>query len=236
MDTKEEYIARLKIAEHQFRLACTVHLAVLHEQQPLDVPVRWTFGKHQVSYEEFGLRPDQAPLAASALEHTAMLVLCSTIRDVVQNLFSNPKIHDDPRVVASYQISRMIRNAFAHSMIAPVWSIDADCADKTYEIESVISFCTVGLHEQPMRWQHYGGPLAIFRFGRFVREVLAEDPLDSNRKKPDFPSTEYHQIGRLVFSKVDDVPPGVELINLRPGDTIDFGDGYLFRFGEAPDT
>lgn len=235
MDAREDHLARLKIAEHQFRLACTVHLAVLHERQTLDVPVEWSFGKHRVSYEDFGLRPDQVPLAASALEHTAMHVLCSTIRDVIVFLFPNTRHHADPQVVAAYQIARIIRNAFAHAMIAPVWSIDTDCTDKTFEIDGVISLNTTGLNGQPMQWQHYGGPLAIFRFGRFVREVFAQDPVDPNRRKPDFPSVEYRQIGRLVFSKVDGIPADAELVHLKPGDTIDFGDGYVFQFGETPD-
>lgn len=227
----EDFIARLKIAEHQFRLACTVNLAVLHERQSLDVPLEWTFGKHRVSYEDFGLRPDQALLAASALEHTAMHVLCSTIRDVIVALFPNPKAHTDPQVVAAYQIARTIRNAFAHSMIAPVWSIDADCRDKTFEIDGVISIATTGLHGQPIQWQHYGGPLAIFHFGRFVREVLAQNPVDPNRKRPDRPSMEYRQMGRLVFQQVDSVPADTDLVRLKPGDTIDFGDGYVLQLG-----
>jgi hypothetical protein len=58
MDNREQHVNRLKLAEQQFRLACTVHLAVANAVQTLDVPVEWTFGKHRVSYEDFGLRPD----------------------------------------------------------------------------------------------------------------------------------------------------------------------------------
>lgn len=37
---------RIKLAEQQFRLACTVHL-VVNGVQILDVPVEWSFGKHR---------------------------------------------------------------------------------------------------------------------------------------------------------------------------------------------
>jgi hypothetical protein len=60
MDDRETLVKKLMLAEQQFRLACTVNLAVENNVQTLDVPVEWSFGKHRVSYEEFGLRPDQA--------------------------------------------------------------------------------------------------------------------------------------------------------------------------------
>jgi hypothetical protein len=198
----ETNIERIKLAEHQFRLACTVHLAVTNGVQTLDVPVEWTFGRHRVSYDDFGLREDQAPLAASALEHTSMLVLASTIRDAIVGAFENPKEHSNRQVVTAYQIARISRNAFAHSMVDPVWSIDADCRDKTFEIDGIISLCTSSLHCTPMHSTHYGGPLAIFKFGRFVREVLLECPVDPNREKPKRPTLESYQQGRLIVTKI----------------------------------
>lgn len=236
MDDRNKYINQIKLAEQQFRLACTVHLAVTNDVQPLDVPVEWTFGKHRVAYQDFGLRPDQAPLAAQALEEAAMLVLTSTIRDAIAALFPNPKVHTNSKVVAAYQISRIIRNAFAHSVVDPVWSIDADCIDKTFAIDSVISLCTNGLDGKRIGWRDYGGPLAIFHFGRFVREVLLQDPVDPNRKKPDYPSIASYQMGRMVMRKVDELPPGLtEVARAGPGESIDLGDGYIIRVLPAAD-
>ena len=229
-DDREKHVNRIKLAEHQFRLACTVHLAVINEAQTLDVPVKWSFGKHIVSFEDFGLRRDQAPQAAHALEETAMLVLASAIRDAIVAQFPNPKSHTDVRVVAAYQISRMIRNAFAHSMIDPVWSIDADCADRTFAIDGVISLRTTDLHGRRIGWPDYGGPLAIFHFGRFVREVLLQDPVDPNRKLPDYPSIHSYQMGRMVLRKVDELPTGLaEVARAGAGESIDPGGGYLIR-------
>jgi hypothetical protein len=223
----EPHVERIKLAEHQFRLACTVHLAVANQIQTLDVPVEWTFGEHRVSYDEFGLREDQAPLAACALEHTSTLVLASAIRDAIVALFENPKEHSNPQVADAYQIARTIRNAFSHSMIDPVWSIDADCRDRRFEIASIISFCTRGLHGKPIDWRHYGGPLAIFRFGRFVREVLLESPVDPDRKKPEFPTIESYQQGRLILRRIDELPKGlVEIARVGPGEAIELGEGH----------
>lgn len=203
MDEREKHLNRLKLAEQQFRLACTVNLAVTNAIQTLDVPVIWTFGRHKVSYEDFGLREDQAEGAAAQLEMTTTLVIAATIRDAIASLFQNPKSHTNSDVVAAYQIARMIRNAFAHSMIYPRWSIDKDCEDKVFEIADIIKLETTGLSGQPLDWRHYGGPLAMFHFGRFVRLNLLQDQIDPNRQKPAFPTIEVYQQGRLVARKIN---------------------------------
>jgi len=230
MDQREQHLNQLKLAEQQFRLACTVNLAVTNGVQTLDVPVEWTFGKHRVAYEDFGLRPDQADHAASQLEATATFVMASVIRDVLVALFDNPKARVNPDVVAAYQISRMIRNAFAHSMLYPRWSFDEDCRDKTFSIDRVISLNTAGLHGKFLDWRHYGGPLAVFHFGRFVRETLLGDKIDPNRVKPSYPTLGCYQQGRLVARRIRELPPDAgEVVTLRPGDSIDLGDGHYLR-------
>jgi hypothetical protein len=227
MDNREQHLLNLRVAEHQFRLACTVHLAVANGVQTLDVPVEWVFGRHRVSYEDFGLRPDQADYAALQLELTATFVIAGVIRDALVDLFDNPKTHQNPDVVAAYQISRMIRNAFAHWMLYPRWSIDEDCRDRTFTVGDVISLNTTGLSNRVLDWRHYGGPLAMFHFGRFVREVLLGDRVDPNRRKPPFPTIECYQQGRLIARRLDDLPTGLtEVARAGPGESIDLGAGH----------
>lgn len=227
MDDRDKYLNRLRLAEHQFRLACTVHLAVVNGVQTLDVPVEWTFGKHRVSYKDFGLRNDQAGYAALHLEMTATFVLAAAIRDAIVGLFANPKTDANPSVIAAYQISRLIRNAFAHSMLYPVWSIDYDCRAKTFAIDKVIALNTGALHGKPLEWPDYGGPLAMFYFGRFVRETLLDDKVDPNRSRPPFPSIECYQQGRLIARRIEEIPSNAtEIASAGPGGIIDLGEGY----------
>lgn len=233
---RELHLNRLRLAEQQFRLACTVHLAVANGVQTLDVPVEWTFGRHHVSYEDFGLRSDQADYAAQHLEMTATFVLAATIRDALAALIEDPKAHENGNVVAAYQISRMIRNAFAHSMVHPRWSIDADCRDRIFVIDDVISLNTTGLNGQPLDWRDYGGPLAIFYFERYVREVLLGDEVDPQRKKPPFPTIECYQQGRLILRRIDDLPAGLtQIARAGPGENIDLGGGHYLRESNRKD-
>jgi len=230
MDDREPLVKKLMLAEQQFRLACTVNLAVANNTQTLDVPVEWTFGKHRVSYEDFGLRPDQAELTAPTLEMTATFVVAAAIRDALVGCFPNPKKHVNRDVVAAYQISRMLRNAFGHSMLSPVWSIDNDCKDSLFAIDKIISLNTKGLDGKSVDWRDYGGPLAIFTFGRFVRETLLENKVDPTRKKPPFPSIVCYQQGRLLLRKIDEIPTGaVKVAEAGPGESIDLGNGHQVR-------
>ena len=227
MNDLESLKKRLMLAEQQFRLACTVNLAVANGVQTLDVPVEWTFGKHRVSYEDFGLRVDQAELAASCLEMTTTFIVAGAIRDALVGYFPTTKKHSNQDVVSAYQISRMMRNAFAHSMIYPVWSIDEDCKDRTFTIRDTISLNTAWLHGKPFHWRDYGGPLAVFKFGRFVREILLGDQIDPNRRKPPFPSIKCYQQGRLITRRVDELPEGaVKIAELGPGESFELGDGH----------
>jgi hypothetical protein len=227
MKNTEALVYELKLAEHQFRLACTVNLAVLNDTQPLDTPMIWTFGKHRVEHSEFGLRKDQAGSAAWMLELTATMVLAGAIRDVVCAGFDDPKSHKAGDVRNSYQISRMIRNAFSHNMARPKWSIDKDCMDKSFEIPNVIGLTTTGLHGEYVKWEHYGGPLAIFRFARFVRETLLDSPVDPDRQVPPAPNREMYQQGRFLATKITQLPEDAKLIaTIKDGETFNFGKGH----------
>jgi hypothetical protein len=46
--------------------------------------------------------------------------------------------------------------------------------------------------------------LAIFYFGRFVREEILDDPIDLRREKPPFPTPEIYQHGRLILRRLAD--------------------------------
>ncbi|WP_157235150.1 hypothetical protein [Methylosinus sp. LW4] len=227
MDDQEALLKKLILAEQQFRLACTVNLAVTNNVQSLDVPVEWSFGKHTVSYEDFGLRIDQAEVVAPLLEMTATFVVAGAIRDAVAGYFPNPKAHNDSNVVSAYQISRMLRNAFSHSMLSPKWSIDDDCKNRVFNIEDVISLDTSKLHGQFASWRDYGGPLAIFKFGRYVRENILGKTVDPNRQKPPFPTIECYQQGRLIARRVDVMPP--DAVEIAAGETLVLGNGHFIR-------
>lgn len=145
MQDVKETILELKLAELQFRLTIAVRLATLLDKQHLEVPTSWSHGKHIVAYEEIVLTKDQADISADYLKRTATYLMSLTIKNALKRTYGDPKNHNDENVVAAYQISRLIRNAFAHSPIRPVWNIDPDCRLKRFTVKDVIVLDTTEL-------------------------------------------------------------------------------------------
>jgi hypothetical protein len=213
MDEKKETILEMKLAELQFRLAITVRLVSSLGRQPLEVPTQWAHGKHIVTYEEMVLTKDQLDIAADCLKRTATYLMSITIKDGLKKIYKDPKNHKDKNVVAAYQISRLIRNAFAHSPIRPVWSIDPDCRDREFVVEDIISLNTKGLDRKPLDWRHYGGLLALFRLSKFVRINLFGDTDTGKNRKLSKQDKKIYQQGNLILQEIEKLPDGVKKID-----------------------
>lgn len=206
MPERQKHIDQLFTAELQFRLASAVRLATTLKVQPLDLPMEWTHGQHQVKYEEIALRPDQADYAACFLHRSGTFLMAVAMKDAIRAVVSDPKSSTDLNVRAAYQVARLIRNAFAHAPFSPTWSIDLDCRDKVFAIPNVITIDTTGLHGTSFDWHHYGGPLALFRLCRFVRtQILKDHP--TPRKLVPVPDKVIYQQGNLILETNDNIPP-----------------------------
>lgn len=199
--TVASHINYLFAAELQFRLASAVRFAVTMDNQPLDLPMEWSHGKHKVSYEEVALREDQADFAAWDMHRSATFIMAVAMKDAIKAAVQDPKIATNPDVQAAYQISRLIRNAFAHNPFQPVWSIDPDCRNRTFEVHRIASLDTTNLQGVTFDWRHYGGPLAMLRLCRYVRFEILKDTKQTRQRIPT-PKAIYRLQGNLLLRKV----------------------------------
>ncbi len=110
-------------AELQFRLASAVNLAVNTKVQPLDLPQEWTHGTHRVQYDEIALRQDQAEYAVCFLQKSSTFQMASAIQDALWLYEEKPFESKDQIVVSAYNIAKLIRDSFSHSVFRPVWDI-----------------------------------------------------------------------------------------------------------------
>ncbi|MBZ0123578.1 MAG: hypothetical protein K8F31_06795 [Roseovarius sp.] len=206
--TKEHHINLLKLAEQQFRLACIVKVHATLETLPLDAPISQSFGRHTSTWDEFGLRQDQVEYAAPTLEFVSTFVMSSAMRQAFAEHVPNARNHENPEVASAYQIARLTRNAFSHHMLVPTWSIDGDCRDRIFEVADVIRLGTSDLDGEPLRWEHYGGHLAIWRLCQWVRFNVLGDTPPVDRKLPDRPTIEMIKQGDVLARKIGDLPTG----------------------------
>jgi hypothetical protein len=206
MTSQIDHIQLLKLAEQQFRLACIVAMHATLETLPLDAPVEQTYGDHRTTWDEFGLRQEQVEYAAPALQFVSTFVMSSAMRQAFADHVPNAKEHKNPDVVAAYQIARMTRNAFAHHMLMPIWSIDGDCRNKVFSVPGVIKLDTTNLNGIPFKWESYGGHLAIWRLSQWVRfNVLGDTPPEA-RVLPNPPTIRVWKQGPLTLRKIGENP------------------------------
>ena len=204
MSNFAQQIQHLRAAELQFRLASAVRLASTFKTQPRDLPVEWTHGKHRVRYDEIALSEDDADYAAWNLHRSATFLMAVAMKDAIRVAVHDPKTDSNADVRSAYQISRLIRNAFAHAPFHPIWSIDPDCRDRVFSVRDLLTLDTTGLHDQPFDWRHYGGPLALLRLSQFVRAEILKDTESPSPVIP-IPQDVYIQQGNLILKRVDDV-------------------------------
>lgn len=223
MDAREIHARYLRAAEAQFRLATAARLAVTLGHQPLDLPIQWSHGKHQVNYSEIALGQEEADFAAWNLQRSGTFLMASAALEAIKATTQNPKTHADSRIANAYQIARMIRNAFSHSPFNPIWRIDRDCRDRDFEVPGVIRLDCTGLDGKPFDWRDYGGPLAILRLAWFVRKDLLGD-INGLEEVVPLPERVYYQQGDLILMKVDEVPAGAVLV--QSGDRIELPGGH----------
>lgn len=228
MSEREKHIGQLFTAELQFRFASAVRLATTLKVQPLDLPIEWTHGQHQVKYEEIALRPDQAEYAATFLHRSSTFLMAVAMKDAIRAVVPDPKNSTDPHVQAAYQIARLVRNAFAHAPFSPTWSIDLDCRAKIFAVPDIITLDTTNLDGTAFDWHHYGGPLALFRLCRFVRlEILKDQP--TPRKVVPIPGSAIYQQGDLILKKVDEIPSEAVPVAVEkvPNGGVPLGHGHV---------
>ncbi len=172
MESQEAYGRRLELAEMQFSLASAVVLATTKHRQPLDLPTVWTHGKHEVRYEEIALTAKEADISAFYLQRCTTYIMATQVHEAIKRLFPNAKNHDKLEIRSAYLISKMIRDAFAHNILDPIWYIDKNYQNQVLEIPGIIKLDTSSLNEKRFDWRDYGGPLALYQLSKFVRENI----------------------------------------------------------------
>ena len=159
------------------------------------------------------------------------------MKDAIRVAFHDPKADGNGDVCSAYQISRLIRNAFAHAPFDPVWSIDPDCCDRMFAVRDLIKLDTTGLHGQRFNWRHYGGPLALLRLSEFVRVEILKDSEPPSPVIP-IPKKVYIQQGDLILTKLNEIPPDsvpVEVQRLPDGGIPIGGEHVLYPGGTSND-
>ena len=167
----------ITVAQHQFKLALALraHCASAQPENGLSYLQSFSFGTHIASSEELSLTPSEEQFAAAALEHSVTYVMAVQIDTALQAVFAQRFSHPRSEVQQSAWIARLIRNAFAHDPLNPIWLTYPECEDKVFSVEGIIALNTSQLKGKELQRMDYGGPLALLRFAEFVKAQLLSE-------------------------------------------------------------
>jgi len=211
---KREYINLLKLAEKQFQLMSSVRLACSMKTQPLLVPDIWIYGKYKIEGQQIQLSPDSADDASAFLEHTITHAWAIHLLNAISQTINHPSEHSDSNIVAAFQISRLMRHAYAHGPFIPKWRIAPKFQNKIYEIQGVISLDTTDLDNKNMDWKHYGGFIALWNLSHWIRINILQDKEQPRLSNSTYTPSHVIQQGRLLINKNVDIPADAERIPL----------------------
>lgn len=141
---------------------------------------------------------------------------------------------DDNHVAAAYQISRLIRNAYAHAPFTPKWMIQSPLQNQVFEIPDIFRLDTTNLNEKLLDWRHYGGPLALYCLSRYVRfEILGDDKRP--RTNLPTPTRKIIQQGDQLLEQIEELPEGLTPIEPDEHGRYQLGNGhYISAQPERP--
>ena len=211
---RSEYINMLKLYEKQFQLVASVRLACSIKTQPLLVPDIWIYGKYKLEGQQIQLTPDSADEASAFLEHTVIYAWAIHLLNAISEMMEDPGQDNDQNIVAAFQISRLMRNAYAHSPFIPKWTIKSKFQNKIYVIQGVISVDTTNLNNKNVEWKHYGGFIALWNLSKWVRVNILNDKEQQCSTDNTYIPSKIIQQGRLILNRNCNIPKDAERIPL----------------------
>lgn len=164
----------ITVAQYQFKLALAVsmHCTSTQPENAFTYLGAFSYGKHVATLEELSLTPKEEKFAAAALEHSATYVMAVQIDTALQAVFPQRFSHQKTDIQQSAWIARLIRNAFAHDPLNPVWLTYPECDNKVFSVQEIITLNTAQLNGKSLQRMDYGGPLALLRLSEFVKNQL----------------------------------------------------------------
>lgn len=167
--------ARLQATELQFKFAVAIATLTATAEKPLSGTLHeFTWGRYRITRDELALSLEQEQTASSLFEHTASFLMMQQLDASLDRVFGHKRFHfGNADLSGASWIARLIRNAFAHDPLAPVWLIDRRVQGKVVHFRDIIHLDTTKLKGRLNRSQ-YGGPLALLRFSQACRETFLE--------------------------------------------------------------
>jgi len=168
----DQYLHTLTLAENQYKLAMMVVYHAHFGDGFENKVVAFSYGPYSVDGAELRLAGEDQARASSALEASAIRLMAIIVDTALEHAIPNRFKAAEPLVLQTAFIARVLRNAFAHDLFNPRWELRDPRYSARFEVPGVIVVDTTGKDGQDVRWQDYGGPLALLKFLQHARGVI----------------------------------------------------------------
>ena len=174
MDKKDKELARKKLdhIETLYKFVLGISGTCISDKLKISYYDVFVFGKHSTEKGELKLSKNEEKVASQILEHIATYTMMVQLNKIMEIKYPNRLQHSDINIRNASQIIRLIRNAFAHDPLEPVWQITQSCDNQIFQVGNIIKLDTTGLNGKKLKRMDYGGPLALLRLLQYVRDNL----------------------------------------------------------------
>lgn len=105
--------------------------------------------QHVVDENEFKLTSNQESRAVLIIKHNAIYLMAVQMDKVLQDNINDRFNHANPNIKNASHIIRLIRNAYAHNPLLPIWDIKNEMKNKIFIVENIIKIDTNKLEINP---------------------------------------------------------------------------------------
>jgi hypothetical protein len=172
---------KLYNCELQFKLALAVATTChTSDARALHYLGTFSYGKHVMDAKELSLTAEEERVASVILEHSATFLMALQLDEILEKLIPNRFEHDDNSIRNGSRIIRLIRNAYAHDPLSPMWlKIPASWKNQVFKVDNVISLNTNGLEGKRLKRMDYGGPISLLRLLQYFKQVINKEISDN---------------------------------------------------------
>jgi len=170
---KKETQIKLEHAELFYKFALAASTTIYHSDVKLKYHHTFSFLKHTVDRKDLELTASEEKTGARMLEFIGTYMIALQLNKVLEDEWGNNRLHSKDKEIQNIsQVVRLIRNAFAHDPLNPVWDISKSARNKEYEIPNILTLKTHDLHGKRVDRNDYSGPLALLRLIQRVNNIL----------------------------------------------------------------
>jgi len=172
------YLDILETAERQYKLSIALNLQAgytcgIEKKNLFDYNINSIYGKYGLTENELFLTPEHEKIATSTLLHCSTYIICLQIDRYTEKFVPNRFSHGDMDLRNACLIARILRNAFAHDPLNPIWEIRMpEAKSKLLSVKDIITVDTTNLDGQRVKRSHYGWPHAILKMSEYIRQTV----------------------------------------------------------------